>query len=495
MTKMSKGFPKDFLWGGATAANQFEGGWNEGNKGISSADCCTRGSKDKIRVVTYMDKDNNLCEQRLFGMNVANYTEFGVYDGYDYPSHVASDFYHRYKEDIALLAEMGFKTFRMSINWTRIFPTGLEEKPNEEGLKFYDAVFSECLKYGIEPLVTLSHYETPISLTNKWGSWLDERTIDCFVRYVDTVGKRYKGKVKYWLTFNEINCLSHGAWMSAGVPSRDAQSKATASKHQLLASAMAVKVLHEIDSNNKVGNMIAYNVTYPYTCNPNDVMAARNKQNNMYFYCDVQVRGYYPTYKLKEYARENIIFSLSDKEKAILREGVVDFISFSYYMSSCTSSDPNVLNNQKGNMIMGVKNPYLEESEWGWQIDPVGLRIALNELYDRYQKPLVIVENGLGAEDKIESDGSIHDSYRIDYLRNHIIAMADAINEDGVELWGYTPWGCIDLISASTGEMRKRYGFIYVNYHDDGSGDGSRIKKDSFAWYKRVIESNGVDLY
>ncbi len=490
---MSK-LPENFLWGGATAANQYEGGWDADGKGVSSSDVATRGSRTTMRNVTYKTKEGNVETQMMFRLDAPEGAQFGCFDGYDYPSHEASDFYHHYKEDIALMGEMGYKTFRMSINWTRIFPLGYEEEPNEAGLKFYDEVFDECAKYGIKPLVTLSHYETPVGLTNKWGSWVDERTIDCFVRYVKTVGERYKGKVEYWLTFNEINCIGMAPWMAAGVPTRDPQKIADATKHQFLASAKAVQLLHEIDPNNKVGNMIAYSMTYPYTCNPKDVFKTWQSLNGCYFYCDVQARGYYPNYKLREYAKNGINFSLTDEEKETLKNGTVDFITFSYYMSSVASADPEVLANQGGNLFSGVKNPYLKASDWGWQIDPLGLRTSLNYFYDRYQKPLMVVENGLGAQDTVEADGSIHDSYRIDYLRDHIKAMEDAVDIDGVDLWGYTPWGCIDLVSASTGEMHKRYGFVYVDYQDDGTGEGARLKKDSFYWYKKVIASNGEDL-
>lgn len=487
-------FPKNFLWGGATAANQFEGGWNVDGKGVSTSDCCTRGSRTKPREVTYMTKDGKIESQMMFTVDVPEGATFVSVDGYDYPSHEAIDFYHHYKEDIALFAEMGFKMFRMSINWTRLFPNGDEEEPNEAGLKFYDDVFDELNKYHIEPLVTLSHYETPVGLTNKWNAWADRRTIDCFVRYAKTCFTRYQGKVKYWLTFNEINCIEFGGWMAAGVPTRDPEVIAAATRNQLLASALVVKAAHELDPNLMVGNMIGYSASYPHTCNPEDVMKQRIMQRSCDFYSDVQARGYYPSYKLKEYENKGIAFELSEEDKQILKEGTVDFITFSYYMSSCVSADPEVLANQSGNMMMGIKNPYLSASEWGWQIDPVGLRIALNDFYSRYQKPLMVVENGLGAVDKVEADGSIHDSYRIDYLRAHIEQMDKAINEDGVDLIGYTPWGCIDLVSASTGEMEKRYGFIYVNYQDDGSGDGSRSKKDSFDWYRKVIASDGKDL-
>ena len=487
-------FPKDFLWGGATAANQFEGAWDVDGKGVSTSDCCTRGSLTSVRHVTYQTEDGQVESKIMFGLDAPKGAKFGAFDGYDYPSHEGIDFYHHYKEDIALFAEMGFKTFRMSINWTRIFPNGDDEQPNEKGLQFYEDVFKELKKYGIEPLVTLSHYETPIALTNKWNAWADRRTIDCFVRYAKTCFERYNGLVKYWLTFNEINCISFGGFMAAGVASRDALMIANATRNQLLASALAVQEAHKVNPDMMVGNMIGYGASYPYTCNPEDVLKQRKAQYNVDFYSDVQARGYYPNYKLKEYERANLDFELTKEDQEILANGTVDFITFSYYMSNCVSADPEVLANQKGNMLMGVKNPYLTESEWGWQIDPVGLRISLNDFYTKYRKPLMVVENGLGARDIVTEDGQIHDDYRIDYLRAHIKQMDKAINEDGVDLIGYTPWGCIDLVSASTGEMAKRYGFIYVDIQDDGTGDGKRMKKDSFYWYKKVIASNGVDL-
>jgi len=488
--------PEGFLWGGATAANQFEGGFAEGGKGVNSSDCTTRGSRTKPRMVTFKTKDGEVKAVPMFGMNVEEDVEYGVFEGYDYPSHQGIDFYHHYKEDIALFGEMGFKTFRLSINWARIFPTGMEETPNENGLKFYDDVFDELHKYNIEPLVTLSHYETPIGLSNAWESWVDARTIPCFERYVRTVGERYKGKCRYWLTFNEINIAAMSPWMSSGVGRNNPQVVADISKHQLIASAKAVLILHEIDPANLVGNMVAYGANYPYTCNPADVLASKQRMHSYHFYEDVQARGYYPSYKLKEYEREGVEFSLTDEEKETLLKGTVDFLSISYYMSSVSSTDPEILKQvAEGNMgLGGLKNPYLKASDWGWAIDPTGLRIAINELWERYQKPVYVVENSLGTQDKLEEDKTCHDQAHIDYLRSHIEAMADAINIDGCEVMGYTPWGCIDLVSASTGEMHKRYGFIYVDYQDDGTGDGARYRKDSFYWWKKVIATNGEDL-
>ena len=488
-------FPETFLWGGATAANQLEGGADEGGKGVSTADCITRGARGLKRLVTFKDKAQNIRSIPVSPLpETLNEGEYGCFEGFDYPSKRAVDFYHHYKEDIALFAEMGFKVFRMSINWTRIFPNGDEDEPNEEGLQFYDQVFRELKKYDIEPLVTLSHYETPVGLVNKWNSWVDRRMILSWEKYVDVVFQRYKGIVKYWLTFNEINCAFLNGWMSSGVATKNMAILADVAHHQLLASAIAVKKAHAIDSANQVGNMITFTPYYPLTCNPEDVIAAWKKSNKSYFFADVQVRGTYPAYQLKEYERMGIKVNITEEDKKILAEGTVDFVSFSYYMSGCASGDTEIMASQGGNFAMGIKNPYLKQTEWGWQIDPVGLRVALNYLYDRYQKPLFIVENGLGAVDRIEEDGSIRDGYRIAYLKDHIKEMSKAIHEDGVDLMGYTPWGCIDLISASTGEMAKRYGFIYVNYQDDLTGNGERYRKDSFYRYKQLIQSNGEQI-
>jgi len=487
--------PKDFLWGGATAANQFEGGWNEGGKGLSTDDVVTNGTHTSPRLVTYRKKDGTTGGVPMF--NIGELPEdatLSCVDGYLYPNHDAADFYHHYKEDIALMAEMGFKCFRMSIAWTRIFPNGDDETPNEEGLKFYDSVFDELLKYGIEPVVTISHYETPLALTNKWNSWSDRRNIDCFVKYCETIFKRYKNKVKYWMTFNEINCIEIGSFMAGGVVARDKQTAMQAAHHQFVASAKAVILGHEINPDFKIGCMLAYMLNYPYSCHPQDILTTWQKSSSNYFFTDVQCRGYYPSYKLKEFERECIHIQMEEGDEELLRKGKVDYLAFSYYMSLVAAHNPDALEEKSsGNLMGGIKNPHLEESDWGWAIDPIGLRVALNYLYDRYQIPLFIVENGLGAFDKVE-DETVHDDYRIDYLRKHIKAMDDAVNIDGVDLMGYTPWGCIDLVSASTGEMAKRYGFVYVNKQDDGSGDYSRIKKDSFYWYKKCIESQGTDL-
>ena len=482
--------PDSFLWGGATAANQFEGGYLEDGKGLSVQDVTSGGDRTHPRHVTD-----------------------GILPQYHYPSHEAVDFYHRYKEDIALYGEMGFKVFRMSINWSRIFPTGEEQEPNRAGLEFYHKVFAECRKYGIQPLVTLSHYELPYHLAKKYGGWVSRELIDLFLCYCKAVFTEYKDEVKYWLTFNEINVLvmSPFANINAGgilPPGRDVpigvavqtdeswddpQKRYTALHHQLVASAKAVRLAHSIDPDFQVGCMLLGRVAYPYTCKPEDVLKAQQVMRQANYYCgDVQARGAYPSFSKWLWNKEGVSVEVSAEDAETLKNGTVDFISFSYYSSTTATTDPNVPISG-GNMMRGPGNPYLDSSAWGWTIDPDGLWYFLNELYDRYQKPLMIVENGLGAEDKLEADGAVHDPYRIDYLRSHIQAMIGAV-EDGVELMGYTMWGCTDLVSASTGEMHKRYGFVYVDKDNDGNGDLKRYRKDSFYWYKKVIASNGEDL-
>ena len=468
-------FSEDFLWGGAVAANQCEGAYDVDGKGLSTADVMTAGSKTVRREITE-----------------------GIVDNKNYPSHEAIDFYHRYKDDIKMLAEMGFKCFRLSINWTRIFPNGDDKTANEDGLKFYDDVFDECLKYGIEPVVTISHYETPYNLVKKYGSWRSRKCIDFYVNYCKTIFKRYKDKVKYWMTFNEINCIALMPFIPAGIilekGENQAQVSYQAAHHQFIASAKAVKIGHEINPNFKIGMMMLYPLTYAETCNPLDNLAQMKMMDIHYLFSDVQAKGYYTNKAKKFLASKNVILKMEDGDEEILKEGKVDYVGFSYYMSMIASSNQLGKEVSLGNMLTGVKNPYLKASDWGWQIDPVGLRLSLNDLYDRYQLPVFLVENGLGAHDKVEADGSIHDSYRIEYLREHIKQMKLAVNEDGVDLMGYTPWGCIDLVSASTGEMEKRYGFIYVDKDNEGKGTLNRSRKDSFYWYKKVIETNGEDL-
>ncbi len=472
---MSNRLPDNFLWGGATAANQCEGAYLEGGKGLSIADV-EMGSQAGVRREIHDE----------------------IHPDSYYPSHEAIDFYHHYKEDIRLFAEMGFKCYRMSIAWTRIFPNGDDEEPNEEGLAFYDRVFDELHKYGIEPVVTLHHYEMPLHLVKKYGSWRSRQLVDFAVRYAKAVFERYKDKVKYWLTFNEINALvvSPRPWHQAGIIYREDENEADvklqAAHHQLLASALTVKAGHEINPDFRIGCMLIYHVSYPRTCRPEDQIISREKTLPQFYFGDVQVRGYYSNVcrQYQEMCGGHVQMEPGDEE--ILRQGTVDFIGFSYYFSTAESADPTA--EVVGNVAKGGRNPYLQITKWGWQIDPLGLRTALDQLYDRYQVPLFIVENGMGAIDTVEEDGSIHDSYRIQYLREHISAMKDAVLIDHVDLMGYCPWGCIDLVSAGTGEMRKRYGFIYVDKDDEGNGTLKRSRKDSFYWYKKVIASGGEDL-
>lgn len=469
--------PDDFLWGGATAANQCEGAWKEDGRGMTVIDLLPHG-KDRMPIakgeMLHME-----CDDEHF-----------------YPSHEGVDFYHHYKEDIKLLAEMGFKCFRMSISWTRIFPNGDDKEPNEAGLEFYDKVFDECRRYGIEPLVSLCHFDVPVHLIKTIGAWKSRKMIRYFKKYCETVLRRYKDKVKYWLTFNEINMIQHMPFSAAGVVFKEGEDKKQVeypcSHHELLASAEAVKLAHEIIPDCMVGCMLAGGTFYGHTCNPADIWEARKTGRNNFFFIDVQCRGYYPNYALKFMEKEGIELDWEDGDKELLMEGTTDFVSFSYYSSRCASADPEVnAKKMATNAFRTVRNEYLPASEWGWQIDPLGLRIAMNDLYDRYQKPLFIVENGLGAKDTLEN-GTVEDDYRIDYLRQHINAMIDAVVEDGVPLMGYTMWSPIDLVSASTGEMSKRYGFIYIDRDDKGNGTFKRYKKKSFYWYQEVIRTNGA---
>ena len=482
-------FPENFLWGGATAANQYEGGGLEGGKGLSVCDVLTGGSRTRSRQMTWINRATR--ETGYIGLRprqplvLPENAEPAVLDGEYYPSLKGVDFYHHYKEDIALAAEMGFKAFRMSINWARIFPQGDEEEPNEEGLQFYDNVFDELKKYGIEPLVTMCHYEMPLALTLRYGGWSDRRVIGFFERYAKVLFTRYQHKVKYWLTFNEIDNIANFPLICAGVPDCSAQAIAQAAHHMFVASAKTVKLKNEINPDMMVGQMLAYMPVYGYSCNPKDQLLAMDRERDALFFSDVQAGGFYPAYKLKEYERNGVVLKTEEDDMELIRKYPCEFIGFSCYKSMCVSSEEPEKRN--------LKNPYLKESEWGWAIDPDCLRLTLNELYDRYHKPLWIVENGLGAEDTVE-DGMIHDQYRIDYLRDSVKSIADAISLDGVEVMGLTVWGWIDIISAGTGEMKKRYGLVYVDMDDEGNGSLKRIRKDSFQWYQNVIRTNGTEL-
>lgn len=464
-------FPKNFLWGGATAANQYEGGWDADGKGPSVADVQTAGSVNTKRRITRT-------------------VEPGVY----YPNHNATDFYHHYKEDIALFAEMGFNCYRMSIAWTRIFPTGMEDEPNEAGLKFYDDVFDECLKHGIQPVVTMTHYEHPLYIANELGGWKNREVIGLFFKYAKTILDRYHDKVKLWMTFNEINCAQLMTWNSLAMMDCTEQERYQGMHNEFVASAMAVQYAHEHYPDVKVGMMYAGIFSYPHTCHPEDIMACEKDMDKHLYFSDIMCRGYYDAKARKAWERLGLNLDITPEDEAILKAGKVDFIGYSYYMTMCSSREKAVGMNMVGSAVDSAKNEYLTMTDWLMPIDPVGLRYTMNMLYDRYQLPLMIVENGLGAVDTVEPDGSVHDSYRIDYLRRHIEEMKKGVEIDGIPLMGYTPWGCIDIISAGTGEMKKRYGFIYVDADDEGHGTFARSKKDSFYWYKKVIASNGEDL-
>lgn len=470
-------FPEDFLWGGALSAHQCEGAYLEDGKGLSTADTLTQGFEERFA-------------HGYLPIDASKY----------YPSHQAVDFYHHYQEDIAILAEMGFKCLRMSIAWSRIFPKGDESEPNEKGLAFYDRVFDELLKHGIEPVVTITHYETPLHLANEYGGWQSRELIVFYENYCKTIFTRYRDKVKYWMNFNEINTITllpdfgGGFHLDRKDPLRQ-QKIYQASHHMFVASALANYWCHQLIPDAKIGMMLAGMQSYAETCKPEDVLQTLLQKNRSFFYSDVMMRGQYPYYTDSLFEELGVELEIHEGDLELMAKNPCDYLGFSYYMSNVITSDTSKLTNI-GNLSFGIANPYLESSEWGWQLDPIGLKNYMIELYERYHKPLFLVENGLGAKDSlVEIDGewTVQDDYRIDYLEKHIVQLREAM-EYGVELIGYTPWGCIDLISASTGQVSKRYGFIYVDLDDQGEGTFKRYRKHSFAWYQQVIETNGGNL-
>ena len=461
------GFPEGFLWGGATAANQIEGAYAEDGKGLSVQDVLPGGV---VKPVSAGPTPDNLKLEAI-------------------------DFYHRYQEDIALFAEMGFKVFRLSIAWSRIFPRGDEAEPNAAGLAFYDRVIDELLVHNIVPLVTLSHYELPLHLAQEYGGWTNRKLIGFYENFARTVFEHFRGRVQYWLTFNEINSILHFPILAGIMNTTDKQDLYQAIHHELVASARATWLARELAPDARIGCMILAMPTYPLTPSPDDALAALHAEQANYMFGDVHVRGAYPGYFMRQLADKGVQLEITEQDRQDLKN-TVDFVSFSYYMSTCASGNPARGEREAGNVLGGVSNPHLSASEWGWQIDPVGLRIVLNQYWDRWQKPLFIVENGLGARDElVEANGelTVLDDYRIEYLRAHLLQVREAI-ADGVQLLGYTTWGCIDMISASTAQMSKRYGFVYVDRSDDGSGTLARYRKKSFDWYRRVIVSNGAEL-
>ena len=480
---------KKFLWGGATADFQYEGGYREGNRGLSTHDFETDGSYERSRYITYKMPDGSIGRARSSFSNPENIpfeAEPCICEDEYYPSHQAVDFYHRYAEDIALMADMGFTVYRFSICWSRIYPTGDETEPNEEGLLFYGRVLDELEKYHIEPIITLHHDELPVYLSKKYDGWSSRHVIECYLKYCKTIFKRFGKRCKYWITFNEINQAR--GFASTGTHNADNNTHYNAVHHMFLASARAVKMGHEMMPGSWFGAMYAASAIYPATCRPEDILYQMQCRRDTYFCMDVMVRGYYPAYTPATFERKEVTLKKEAGDDKILAEGVLDFISFSYYRSTITNKSGEY------NFIGGDPNPYLPITPWGWPIDALGLRYVLNELYDRYQKPLFIVENGLGAVDEADEKGNIEDEYRIAYLRDHFKNMIDAIEIDGVDCFGYTMWAPIDLVSLSTGEMKKRYGFVYVDMDDKGYGSKERRKKKSYEWIKEVIRSHGEKL-
>lgn len=478
-------FQEGFLWGGASASAQVEGAYNVDGKGLSTTDVIINAQLSK-------EKKGQIPK----GLTREMATKYAQDTTSYFPRRSAIDFYHHYKEDIKLMADMGFKCYRMSIAWSRIYPNGDDKMPNEKGLEFYENVFKELKKYNIEPVVTLSHFDMPINLSFKYGGWSNKKLIELFENYCKTVFNRYKDLVKYWMSFNEINAVIHVPYLGGGVFNDDVDDKKEiayqALHNQFVASALAVKYCHEIIPGGQMGCMLSCFLTYPGTCNPDDILLADSINEDNMFYTDVQVKGYYPKKVLYNFKKNGIHVDMTEEELSLIKEYTVDYLSFSYYMSYTETVDTNV-KYTGGNLRGSVKNPYLEYSQWGWAIDPTGIRIALNRLYDRYQVPLFISENGLGAIDKLE-DGKVHDDYRVEFLKTHIEQMRKAVVEDGVELFGYTCWSPIDMISSGTGQISKRYGFVYVDLDDNGNGTMKRSLKDSFDWYKNVIASNGENL-
>lgn len=477
MRQVPKGFPENFMWGGAVAANQLEGAYDVDGKGLCVADInefrddVDITKKSNLEVTTDYIKEALASKDRIF------------------PKRWGIDFYHTYKEDLKLLAELGLKTFRTSINWARIYPNGDDEKPNEAGLKFYDDLFDEIIKNGMEPMITISHYEIPLHLTTAYKGWYSREVIDFFEKYCKTVFDRYAGKVKYWIIVNQINLIVHESFNHLGVAA-DLVDDLLSAKYQavhneMVACARATKYAHDNYPDMEIGMMLCGGPAYAATCKPEDVLATQKHNQMEYFFSDVLLRGYYPGYALRFFEDHDIHVEFGEHDEEDFKN-TCDFFSFSYYYTRICNKESYENGNE------AIRNMELPANPWGWTIDPIGLRILLNEFYDRYQKPIYITENGVGYYDKLE-DGEIHDSYRIEYYRDHIAQMKEAI-KDGVDLRGYYAWGPIDIVSCSSSEMSKRYGFIYVDLDDYGKGSGKRIKKDSYAWMQKVIASNGEEL-
>lgn len=480
MKEIPQGFPKDFMWGGAFAANQMEGAWQEDGKGLCLADInefvdgVALDQKCNTEITTAFVRAAISSENRIF------------------PKRRGIDFYHRYREDLALLGKdgLGLNTYRTSINWARIFPNGDEEQPNEAGLRFYDKLFDEVIKNGMTPMITMSHYEMPVHLALEYNGWCNKKLIDFFFRFGKTLLDRYHGKVKHWIIVNQINLIRHESFNHLGIPEDRVgnleEAKMQGVVNEMISCAKITEYAHRHYPEAAIGMMMCGGPAYAATCDPEDVLAALKRNQMEFFYSDVLLRGNIPGYAYRYFSDNGFHIEISTEENDLLKN-TSDFMSFSYYYTrvydaACMRNGQDAYRNEK-----------LPANPWGWSVDPVGLRILLNEYYDRYQKPIYITENGIGLKDALSPDGKIHDPYRIDYYRQHIIQMREAIR-DGVDLRGYYLWAPIDIVSCSSSEMSKRYGFVYVDLDDYGKGSGARIKKDSYEWLEKAIRSNGEAL-
>lgn len=484
-------FPEGFLWGGSISAAQAEGAFLEGGKSPVQIDYGDAGSTKGARQIHYRNADGSRGTMYQF-QHLPEGASYEFFDDVHYTNHVGSDFYHTYKEDIRLFAELGLKSFNTTVSWARIYPRGVEGGVNQEGVEFYRNVFTELRKYHIEPVITLYKYDEPVYFELTYGGWENRAMIDEFVAFAKTCFTEYKGLVNKWLTFNEINVLAQGAIY----PGSEGRAKGlfTELHNQMVASARAVKAAHEVDPSIRVGCMIAGCSVYPMTPDPKDVMAAYSYFQDEFCYCgDTMVRGAYPSFAKRIWHGYGFDLEVSEEDRKDLLEGKSDFIAFSYYFSNCVTTHKPEGRSLMRRGMYDVRNPYIGASDWGWQIDPMGFKFLLHLINDRYQVPILDIENGFGAYDKISEDGKIHDDYRIDYHRQHIAAMKEAV-EEGVNLFGYTVWGFLDLVSFGSGQMDKRYGMIYVDMDDQGNGTLKRMKKDSFDWYRKVIETNGEEL-
>lgn len=472
---------KKILYGGATANSQYEGGFGVSGKGMDTQDCRP-----------YLKRTSNATTStRLLTQENINYAKTET-DNKKFPFRTASKGYEFWEEDIELIKELGLHVYRLSISWARLYPQGDEEEPNQEGIAYYDKIIKKVHEAGIKIFLTMNHFCYPLHLIESYGGWTNRKLIDFYLRYAKTVFENWGEYIDFYLPFNEINAGYFSPFNGVGLIREEDkpydQSKIFLSlHHQFVASAKVIELGHKM-VRGQFGCMAACFCYYPYSCKPEDNLKyVKDEEVYQWFFLDVLSRGIYPSYMNRFFKENNISFEVTEEDLRLLRENPADFVSFSYYQSCVVSTDEREMT--AGNLVVTTKNPYLKATDWGWQIDPIGLRITLNKVYDRYQKPLFISENGLGYKDVLEDDGTIHDSYRIDYLKTHFEQIDEAIL-DGVDLLGYIMWGIIDIVSAGSCEMEKRYGVVYVNADNEGNGDYKRIKKESFAWYQKFLEEH-----